>query len=355
MKWWKQIKQQPRFIKLTQWEYWPSLAFYWPMLFYGPYLAIRPKHICFFTPANPGLEGGGMCMESKHHTLEMFPKHLQPESIFVPNGMTKAQIKAALDQTSLRYPLIVKPNIGFRGLLVKKVDHFEQLNTYIQQYPIDFLIQEFLQYPEEVGVFYSRMPDEEKGKIISLTLKEFLHVIGDGQATVAELVERNPRALLQKERLQETHADLLASVPPAGKKINLGVVGNHSKGTLFINGNDQIDDALTKEFDRLARHIDGFYYGRFDIKCQSLDDLRQGKNFKIIELNGVFAEPTHIYDASRMSYFEALRTIIRHWKLVEEISFRNAQKGVAHMPVLEMLKVVKSIRDYGKLIKRFSS
>lgn len=355
MKWWNRIKQKPAFIKLTQWEYWPSMAFYWPMLFYGPYLAIRPKHICFFTPANPGLEGGGMCMESKYHTLEMFPEHLRPESVFVPDGMPETEIRAALEKTTLSFPLIVKPNVGFRGLLVKKVDDFEQLSTYIQQYPIDFLIQEFLQYPEEVGVFYSRLPDEEKGEIISLTLKEFLHVVGDGTSTVMDLVEANPRALLQMERLREMYADLLDSVPPAGKKVNLGVVGNHSKGTLFINGNDQIDAALTEEFDRLARHIDGFYYGRFDIKCQSLDDLRQGKNFKIIELNGVFAEPTHIYDSTRMSYFEALRTITRHWKLVQEISFRNAQKGVAPMPVTEMLKVVKSIRDYGKLIKRFSS
>ena len=131
--------------------------------------------------------------------------------------------------------------------------------------------------------------------------------------------------------------------------------GNHSKGTLFINGNDQIDETLTDVFDQLARHVDGFYYGRFDMKCQSLDDLRQGKNFKIIELNGVFSEPTHIYDSSRMSYFEALRTITRHWKIVQEISFRNVQKGVTPMPIPEMLKVVKSIRDYGKLIKRFSS
>lgn len=354
MKWWNRLKQKPGFIKLTQWEYWPSIAFYWPMVFYGPYLAIRPKHVCFFTPANPGLEGGGMGMESKYHTLQMMPPELVPESILVPKGTSAAQIKAQLDQSSLRFPMIVKPNVGFRGLLVKKVDNFEELQAYIQRYPIDFLIQEFLQYPEEVGVFYMRMPDEEKGKIISLTLKEFLHVIGDGQSTVLELVEQKPRAILQVDRLKETHAEILDSIPPVGKKINLGVVGNHSKGTLFINGNDQIDEALTEEFDQLARHIDGFYYGRFDIKCNSLDDLRQGKYFKIIEMNGVFSEPTHIYDSTRMSYFEALRTITRHWKLVQEISFKNVQRGIAPMSFPDMLKVLKSIRDYGKLIKRFS-
>lgn len=339
---------------MTQWEYWPSLAFYWPMLFYGPYLALRPKHICFFTPANPALEGGGMCMESKYHTLALMPEALRPESIFVPDGMPIEEIKRAMEASKLSYPIIVKPNVGFRGLLVKKVNSLEDLVRFIQQYPIDFLIQEFLNYPEEIGVFYSRMPDEEKGEIISLTLKEFLHVIGDGESTVLDLVAEKPRALLQMERLQETHKDILNKIPAKGEKVNLGVIGNHSKGTLFINGNDQIDGALTQVFDRLARHIDGFYYGRFDIKCESLDKLRAGQDFKIIELNGVFSEPTHIYDSSKMSYFEALRTIMQHWKLVQEISFKNYQKGITPMPLPDMLKVIKSIRDYSKLIKRFS-
>ncbi len=167
-------------------------------------------------------------------------------------------------------------------------------------------------------------------------------------------MSEKPRALLQMERLQETHKTILNKVPAKGEKVNLGVIGNHSKGTLFINGNDQIDASLTQVFDRLARHIDGFYYGRFDIKCQSLDELRAGKDFKIIELNGVFSEPTHIYDSSKMSYFDALRTIMQHWKLVQEISVKNYKRGIAPMPLPDMLKVVKSIRDYSKLIKRFS-
>ncbi len=177
MKWWNRLKNQPGFIKMTQWEYWPSLAFYWPMLFYGPYLALRPKHICFFTPANPALEGGGMCMESKYHTLALMPEELRPESIFVPNGMPVEEIKRAIEASKLSYPIIVKPNVGFRGLLVKKVNNFEALVAFIQQYPIDFLIQEFLKYPEEVGVFYSRMPDEEKGEIILLVMDSQLYWI----------------------------------------------------------------------------------------------------------------------------------------------------------------------------------
>ncbi len=327
------------------------IAFYWPMFLYGPVLAFRTKHLCFFTPANPGLDAGGMCMESKFHTLDLLPKAARPTSIFVPDGMLSRDIETAIANSGLSYPMIVKPNVGFRGLLVKKVNTFQELDQYIKQYPIDFLIQEFLSHAEEVGVFYARLPDEKQGEIISLTLKEFLYVTGDGQATVAELVQRKPRALLQWERLQETHSDVLYTIPKVGEKVRLGVIGNHSKGTTFINGNDQIDTQLTKVFDDLATRIEGFYYGRFDIKCESLEELKAGKNFKVIELNGVFAEPTHIYDQTKISYFGALKTILKHWDIVQRIGLQNKARGVKPMPLPEMLKVIKSIRDYGKLIE----
>ncbi|MEO0340407.1 MAG: hypothetical protein AAF242_14500, partial [Bacteroidota bacterium] len=104
-------------------------------------------------------------------------------------------------------------------------------------------------------------------------------------------------------------------------------------------------------FDDLATGIEGFYYGRFDIKCESLEELKAGKNFKVIELNGVFAEPTHIYDQTKISYFGALKTILKHWNIVQKIGLQNKARGVKPMPLPEMLKVIKSIRDYGKLIE----
>lgn len=327
-------------------------AFYWPMVIYGPYLAIRLKHPCFFTPINPAMEAGGMGMESKFKTLSMLPREYCPQSVFIPDGTSAKKVAQQIQESGLEFPLIVKPDIGFRGRLVEKVHDLAALQAYIARYPLDFLVQEFLDYPEEFGVFYFRMPGEERGKVISLTLKEFLYVTGDGRSTVRALIESKPRALLQLERIQTDHPELLDDIPRSGERVRLGEIGNHSKGTSFINGNDLIDEQLNDFFDGFCKKIDGFYYGRFDIKCESLESLRKGKNFKIIELNGVFAEPTHIYDASRMTYFEALRTIMRHWKLIQEAALRNYQRGIAPMPLPDMMKILKGIRDYGKLMKR---
>ena len=314
------------------------MAFYWPMVIYGPLLALRYRHPCFFSAANPAMYISGMGLESKFETLQMLPSHLRPASLKVGPGMPTSWILEELAGSGLNFPLIAKPDIGFRGLLVSKIQDQEQLEAFLGRYQVDFILQEFLDYPEEVGVFYVRMPGKEAGEIISLTLKEFLSVIGDGCRTVRELVMAKPRARLQIDQLETNFANEMSRVPEKDEVVRLGIVGNHSKGTLFINGTPQADERLARVFDEVTREIRGFYYGRFDIKCTSLEALHQGRDFKIIELNGIGAEPTHIYDQSRISYFGALWTIIRHWTLVARISSINHKQGAPYLSAGKMLR-----------------
>lgn len=321
------------------------------MFIYGPLLALRSRHACFFTAANPGILAGGLGMESKFATVQNLPESLRPKSILAPRGRDLALTLEDIRQAEIEFPLIAKPDIGYRGFLVKKLDNPDQLRAYLSQYQIDFIIQEYLDYPEEVGILYYCLPGSERGKITSLTLKDFLHVSGDGKSNVLELIENTPRALLQLERLQETHWQLFKNVPAAGERVNLGVIGNHSKGTHFINGNQHIDAALQATFDTLAAQVPGFSYGRFDIKCNNLEDLKQGKNFKIIELNGVCSEPTHIYDQSSSNYFSALGTIMQHWTIVRRIAAANHRIGAKHMPESQMLRLLAGLRDYHRKIK----
>lgn len=343
--------KHPFWIKLLNWEYWPTLAFYWPMFVYGPLLALRSRHACFFTAANPGILAGGLGLESKFATLQNLPIDLRPNSIFAPRGRDLALILEALRSAEIYFPVIAKPDIGYRGFLVKKLDNAEQLRAYLSQYSIDFIIQEYLDYPEEVGVLYYRLAQNQRGKITSLTLKDFLHIVGDGHSTVLDLIEHTPRALLQLERLQETHWHLFQKIPSAGEHINLGVIGNHSKGTQFLNGNRFIDADLEAIFDQIAQQIPGFSYGRFDIKCASLADLKRGKNFKIIELNGVCSEPTHIYDQSLSNYFSAVGTILRHWTIVRRVAAANRRQGAKYMPEPQMIRMLGELREYHRKIK----
>lgn len=333
------------------WEYWPTLAFYWPMFIYGPLLALRSRHACFFTAANPGIMAGGLGLESKFATLQNIPQEMCPKSVLALRGQDLALTLADIHHAGIDFPLIAKPDIGYRGLLVKKLDNPDQLRAYLSQYSIDFIIQEYLDYPEEIGLLYYRLPNEKKGKITSITLKDFLHVIGDGKSNVLELIENTPRALLQLERLQETHWQTFKNIPASGERVNLGVIGNHSKGTQFINGNRHIDAELEQAFDHIAAQIKGFSYGRFDLKCESLEMLRQGKNFKIMELNGVCSEPTHIYDQSSSNYFSAVGTIMWHWTIIRRVAAVNHLNGAPYLAGSKMIQLFGDLKRYIQKIK----
>ena len=120
MKWSDRVKQKPFWIKLVNWEYWPSKAFYYPIAPFIIWLMIRARHMCFFTAANPGIYTGGMGLESKYQTLLILPEHLRPKSVLVQPDTPFQEVLARIDSAGLSFPLIVKPDLGFRGLLVKK-------------------------------------------------------------------------------------------------------------------------------------------------------------------------------------------------------------------------------------------
>lgn len=322
------------------------------MFVYGPLLALRYRHPCFFSAANPGLYISGLGLESKFKTVALLPEQFRPRSVLIAPGTTRDEASRILQAATLDFPLIVKPDLGYRGLLVHQVYTLNELMEILSRYPVAFIVQEFLDYPEEVGVFYCRFPEEAQGRILSLTLKQFLQVVGNGHATVQELILQDPRALTQLERLQASSSELLSSIPAAGVVVRLGIVGNHSKGTRFINGAAHITAPLERTFDSVARDIPGFFYGRFDIKCESLEALQAGEKFKIIELNGIGSEPTHIYDQTKMSYPRALWTIIRHWTIVGRISAYNHAKGAPYIPAVPMLKALADLRAYLGVLKK---
>ena len=259
---------------------------------------------------------------------------------------------------TLNSPLIAKPDRGFRGYLVKKMDSREALSRYMDQVKTDVLIQEFADYPNELGIFYHRYPGQEQGKITSVTIKEFLKITGDGTKNIEQLIEDDPRARLYAELFARIHKEQIHRVLNPGEQLVLSVIGNHSKGTRFVNGNHLINPELHKFMDGICKPMNGFYYGRLDIKYKNLDRLLQGKDFKVIEVNGIISEPTHIYDASHenASFLNALKTINSHWKIMSRIAHINHHKNqVAYPGVMEYIRNVRWLRSHSQMLKTMSS
>ncbi|ETN96049.1 hypothetical protein SAMN04487906_0588 [Zhouia amylolytica] len=331
-------------IKIKSWEYWPMWILYVPVFIQHFWLAIKARSLFFFLNTNPGIEGF-ILSDSKYKTLKLVPREFVPKTILVRPESSFEEVYGMMGEEQISFPIVLKPDIGYRGLLVSKIDNQSELKEKLKNANINYVIQEYIDYPIEIGVFYYRLPNNISGSIPSVTLKDFLSLHGDGQRTFQELVYTNSRAYLQKDKLEEKFRAEWGTVIPKGKTILLEAIGNHNRGTKFINGNHLITENLQQVFDELCKSMNGFYFGRFDIRTRSIEDLLLGREFKVLEVNGIGAEPTHIYDPEYKLY-QGWKDMLSIWKISYEIAMVNRKKGAAFPKYAEAKRRWDSYRDY---------
>ena len=328
-------------IKLTHFEYWTWWMFYVPLLPYWLFQAIRTRSLTFFTNADPCIDYGGFFGESKMEILRQIPKEYLPKTIFIEKQSDLKTIVDRLIQEDLVYPIICKPDVGERGTQVEKLYSNYDLVQYLSNVQADFIIQEFINYDIELGVLYYRYPNASIGKVTSVTRKEFLAVLGDGKSNVVQLMQQSTRARFQIKSMRKRLGDMgMNEIIKSGEKRILEPIGNHCRGTKFLDNNFLLNSQLDEVFDKIALTIDGFHYGRFDMKVKSIEDLYRGKNIRIMELNGVSSEPGHIYDPKN-TLWSAYRDLARHWKIIADISIQQQRRGIMPVPLGILWKVVK--------------
>jgi len=286
-------------------------------------------------------------MESKKRIYDSLPAHCYPKTILISHGDQRDDILRRLRENNFTFPLIAKPDVGGRGRGVKKLANAEELIQYLGQMPIDMLVQEFVPYEEEIGVFYFRYPAEKKGHISGIVGKEFLKVTGDGTSTVEQLLNKNKRHILQLSTLQQMFGAELRRVLPGGIEEVLVPYGNHARGALFTDDTHLLDAQLEDTIDKICQLIPDFYFGRLDIKFRSWNELKQGKAFSLIEVNGAGSEPTHMYDPNR-TLWQAWKEIIKHWNILWRISMYNHRNGVRYLSWKEGVGMFREARRYDK-------
>lgn len=337
----KKFSHHPLVIKIFNWEYWPFAVLYAPLYPYWFWLCLKARAFFYINAANPTIRNGGFLMESKKEIYDLLPEGTYPATLFFKAGTDPLAILQQMKVNNIQYPAIGKPDIGMRGMSVQKLENDQDLLLYAQKSKVDFLVQAYIPFEDELGIFYYRIPGEEKGQISGIVGKELLGVTGDGKSTVEELLQQNQRFILQLPVLRKSMPDELLLVLAKGERKLLVPYGNHARGAKFIDVTYLADERLNYVIDRLAKQIDGFYYGRMDIRYNNIEELRQGKNFSIIELNGSGSEPTHIYDP-RHSVFFAWKEITRHWAIMYRISKINHRNGVPYMTRKEGLAMLKA-------------
>jgi hypothetical protein len=290
---------------------------------------------------------GGMFGESKFEVLEKVPARYKPITILIPKGSKKDDVVKMIRQANVQFPLIFKPDLGERGFMVTRVHSENEIDEYLSKMKHDFLVQELVDLPLEFGVFYLRFPMEKKGRVTSIVMKEMLAVTGDGRSTLKDLILAKDRAKLQWETLKEIYKHQLHDVLPVGEILQLVSIGNHCLGTKFLDGSHLINDKLSDAFDSISQQIDGFYFGRFDLRCATLDDLNSGK-IMVLELNGCGAEPAHIYHPG-YSLVKAIKVLLDHWKNIFIIAQQNAKQGIPFVPFRDARRYYKKFKEATQL------
>lgn len=346
----KKWLHQPFFIKLRHWEYWPFHVVYAPIYLYWLWLMVKAKSAFFFNAANPTIANGGFLMESKNDIYKLIPQQFYPATVFVETGTPLQRILLLMLQQQIAYPCIAKPDIGMRGMKVQLVNNQEELLRYIKENKVNFLIQQYIPYTNEAGIFYCRLPWQKKGFITGIVGKELLSITGNGKDEIATLLKKDKRHVLQLETLRQTAGMQLNRIPTAGEEVLLVPYGNHCRGAKFIDITHLADDVLNESIDKVCRQIPGFYFGRMDIRYNTWEELSNGVNFSIIELNGAGSEPTHIYDP-RHSIGFAWKEIVRHLDILYLISqYNHKQQGIAYLPFKQGIRLLKDNNAYVKLL-----
>lgn len=341
----KNIKIRSFYIKAFSWEYWPMWLVYFPVSFYYIYLSVKARSLFFFSASNPSIETGGMFFESKWSIFKLMPHEFYPSTILINEKDTFKVILEKMNVANIEFPVIAKPDRGERGWCVKKINCVNELAEYKNSMSVDFLVQTYISYPLEFSIFYFRNPKSETGALTSVTLKKLLTVMGDGHSTIDELIQQNNRYFLQYTKLKQNKKIDFGRILKMGEQEVLVPYGNHVLGAMFLNYNQIIDEELINTFDRISKQIPGFYFGRYDLRCTSIEDLKKGKNIAILELNGAGAEPSHIYTPG-FSFFKAQVVIANHYKMMYQAALENKKTGIPFMSLKSFNNTRRLEKEY---------
>jgi hypothetical protein len=304
-------------------------------------LSIRYRGVTLPTVANPSMEVGGLWGEGKTQGLQLFGHFshpfLAPYVSFRrspdqgPDETADAVIASAAAQ-GISFPMVVKPDRGYQGWGVRAVGSRDDLIQYLRSVAVgtDLILQRKVPFEGEASIFWISEPDAASGRIASMTLTYAPHVIGDGKRTVAALVQRCRVLRRGRDTFRRELQERWRVIPSTGEVVILTNTRSARLGAVYRNAIGCAEPNLEPLFARIAASVPEFHFGRFDVRFRSLDELRRGEAFQIVELNGAGAEMLHIWDG-RATLRGAYRDLWGQYRCLFRIADAMRRKG--HRPV----------------------
>lgn len=309
------------------------------------WLGLRYRSLTLPSCVNPAIETGGLAGETKLETLSLIASEhagwVAPTSPVPPGADSQTVCVAA----GLSFPLIAKPNIGWCGYGVRRIDDVAQLAAYAAEFPANatYLLQAFVPGPLEAGLFYMRRPCETLGHLIAIAVRHQPQVIGNGTHSVAQLAAADAR--LRRTKLPPEAA---ACIPRAGQPVMLSTVASLRVGGRYENAFALHTPGLEARVDAIARSMGGFNFGRLDVRFTSTAALQAGM-FQIIEINGAGSEAIQFWDPD-IGLFAAYTGVFRKQKML--FALGAAYRLLGHKPV-DVVRLSRAWLAQQHLIARY--
>ncbi|MDG1823506.1 MAG: ATP-grasp domain-containing protein [Flavobacteriaceae bacterium] len=273
----------------------------------------------YFTKLNSGMKFGGAILSSKIETLSKLPDRLIPKTILINPSDSFETINQNRLIKRIAFPIIAKPDNAERGKGVHKLENENDLKHLVQKIKQQtYLIQEFVCYPIELGILVHKTQTGDL-QITSLCEKLFCSVTGNGKSTLGDLILKDFRVAHRVPYFKNKYQNEWSNVLQKDKTVIIEPIGNHNLGTRFCNANHRINKDIYRWLKTFMTHLPEFDYGRIDMKIANWEAFKDNKGIKILEINGVNAEPIHIYD-TKQSIGQAYKSIFYHMKVIYQLS-----------------------------------
>lgn len=279
---------------------------YIPQVLIWLFFSIRARSFTFFSAVNPEINLGGLFNYSKWGILKYLPEEYLPKTILVNLPEENTVVSKEIDKI-INYPIVIKPDLGERGRGVAIIKNQIALKNSLELLPPGkYLIQEYIDYENEIGVMYVKLPGTKKGTITSL----------------------------------------------AFKTMGTDKIGNMTHGAKIFNACSLISEDLTNRIEFLSSFIPKFYFGRFDIKVKNIISSADNWELKIIEINGANSQPLHMYDPN-IKFPQEIKITFKNWLMLFRISRINHSNGFQYTSIIEVLKefltFIRRNRRYKKM------
>ena len=326
-----------------------------PLTLQWLWLALRYRSLSLPSAANPAITSGGLVGEGKLEYFDiMGPLARQVTAascgVVASRDVTAEALREAMLAAALGFPVVAKPNLGLCGYGVRRIDDAQALLAYVQAFPTGEMVvlQHYLPQEGEAGIFYARDPETDFGRVVGLALRYFPRVTGDGCATLTQLMARDVRTGRLRGTPRHEFSHDLQRVPALGESVRLATIGSTRVGGLYRNGLVHATPALQRVVDAIARDMQTFHFGRFDVRFDSIAGLEAG-HFTIMEVNGAGSEAIEAWDPD-IGMLQGFRMIFAKQALLFSIGDAMRAKGIRPMGLLALIRLNR--RQNG-LVKRY--